>query len=184
VKASELGRLVDDLLLTSRLESGGLPVRAAPVDLRHLLQAAAERARARLELVGGELQLRLPDEPLQVAADPEHLSRVFDNLLNNALTYGRPGEPAWVRLEATVEDGTAAVAVEDHGRGVPAEMRERIFERFVRADEDADPRSGTGLGLYISRQLAARHGGRLELERSAPGEGSRFVLRLPVARLE
>ena len=184
VKGSELGRLVDDLLLTSRLESGGLPAHPARVDLRHLLEAAAERARARVELVGGELQLALPAEPVQVAADPDHLSRVLDNLVNNALTYGRPGVPAWVRLEATVEDGTATVAVEDHGRGVPPEMRERIFERFVRAEIGGDPRSGTGLGLYISRQLAARHGGRLELERTVPGEGSRFVLRLPLLRPE
>ena len=71
--------------------------------------------------------------------------------------------------------------MEDQGRGVPAEMRERIFERFVRAEEAADRTSGTGLGLYISQQLAQRHGGSVELQHSVPGEGSRFVLRLPLA---
>jgi signal transduction histidine kinase len=60
-------------------------------------------------------------------------------------------------------------------------MRERIFERFVRADEASDRSGGTGLGLYISQQLAQRHGGRVVLEHSVPGEGSRFVLRLPLA---
>jgi signal transduction histidine kinase len=78
------------------------------------------------------------------------------------------------------ENGQAGVAVEDRGRGVPSEMRERIFERFVRADEVSDRTSGTGLGLYISQQLAQRHGGKVELEHSVLGQGSRFVLRLPL----
>jgi signal transduction histidine kinase len=115
-----------------------------------------------------------------VTGDPEQLSRVLDNLLNNALTYRRGNQPPWVRLELVLEDGHAGVAVEDRGRGVPFEMRERIFERFVRADDGSDRTSGTGLGLYISQQLAQRHGGTVELERSELGEGSRFVLRLPL----
>ena len=73
----------------------------------------------------------------------------------------------------------AVVSVEDRGRGVPAELRERIFERFVRGDQTSGWAPGTGLGLYISRQLAARHGGRLELDQSQAGQGSRFSLRLP-----
>jgi signal transduction histidine kinase len=181
-KAGELGRLVDDLLLTSRLESGGLPVRADRLDLRSVVEAAARRAGPRVHLVGGELEVRLPAHPVGVTGDPEQLSRVLDNLVNNALTYRRQDHPASVRLEASIENGDALVAVEDRGRGVPAEMRERIFERFVRADETSDRTSGTGLGLYISQQLAHRHGGRVELQWSAPGEGSRFLLRLPLER--
>ncbi|HXM58700.1 MAG TPA: ATP-binding protein, partial [Candidatus Dormibacteraeota bacterium] len=96
-----------------------------------------------------------------------------------ALTYRRPGQPAWVQLTAGVEDMVAVISVEDRGRGIPAELRDRIFERFVRGDQTSGGAPGTGLGLYISRQLAARHGGRLELDHSVPGQGSRFSLRLP-----
>ena len=75
----------------------------------------------------------------------------------------------------------AVVSVEDHGRCIPREMQDRIFERFVRGERAGAGSSGSGLGLYISSQLAARHGGRLVLDESLPGQGSRFSLRLPRA---
>jgi signal transduction histidine kinase len=180
-KAEELSGLIDDLLFTSRLESGRLPSRSMRLDLGLAVQEAARRASPRVQLLGGELVVELPAEPLMVSADPEHVARVLDNLVNNALTYRRPDHPAWVRLWAGVEESVAVVSVEDRGRGIPDEMRERIFERFVRGDQAADGAPGTGLGLYISRQLATRHGGSLELDLSVAGRGSRFTLRLPMA---
>jgi len=181
-KADELGTLVDDLLFTSRLDSGRLPAHPMRLDLRIAVQDAARRADPRVHLLGGDLEIEVGgDEALVVSADPEHVARVLDNLVNNALTYRRPGQPAWVRLTAGIEDGMAVVAVEDRGRGVPPELRDRIFERFVRGDQGSSGAPGTGLGLYISRQLATRHGGKLELDRSTPGQGSRFSLRLPRA---
>jgi signal transduction histidine kinase len=178
-KADELGTLVDDLLFTSRLDSGRLPAHPMRLDLRIAIQEAARRAEPRVHLLGGDLETQVSDDPLVVSADPEHVARVLDNLVNNALTYRRPGQPAWVHLSARLEDTQAVVSVEDRGRGIPAELHERIFERFVRGEQGTSGAPGTGLGLYISRQLAARHGGRLELDRSAPGQGSRFSLRLP-----
>jgi signal transduction histidine kinase len=178
-KADELSTLVDDLLFTSRLDSGRLPAHPMRLDLRLAVQDAARRAEPRVHLLGGELVVAIGDDPLVVSADPEHVARVLDNLINNALTYRRPGQPAWVRLTAEVEDVVAAVSVEDRGRGIAPELRDRIFERFVRGDQASSGVPGTGLGLYISRQLAARHGGRLELDHSTPGQGSRFSLRLP-----
>jgi signal transduction histidine kinase len=178
-KAEELSGLVDDLLFTSRLEAGRLPAHPMRLDLGIAVREAARRAEPRVQLLGGELEVRTPDAPLVVSADPEHVARVLDNLVNNALTYRRPGQPAWVLLTAEAEGGQAVVSVADRGRGVPPEMRDRIFERFVRGEQSAGGTSGTGLGLYISRQLAVRHGGRLELDFSEPGRGSRFSLRLP-----
>ncbi|HYW23306.1 MAG TPA: ATP-binding protein [Terriglobales bacterium] len=183
-KADELGTLVDDLLFTSRLDSGRLPAHPTRLDLRLAVQEAARRAEPRVHLLGGELETDVTDDVLVVSADPEHVARVLDNLVNNALTYRRPGQPAWVRLTAAVEDGQAVVTVEDRGRGVPVDLHERIFERFVRGEQGSAGAPGTGLGLYISRQLASRHGGRLELDRSIPGQGSRFSLRLPRAPLK
>ncbi len=181
-KAEDLGCLVDDLLFTARLESGHLPVRAMRLDLGIAARQAVRRAQARADLLGAKLALELEEGVLTVSADPEHIGRILDNLVNNALTYRQPGMPAWVRVRAGLEADTVVVSVEDHGRGIPPDKQERIFERFVRGEEAAGS-PGTGLGLYISRQLAARHGGKLQLDWSAPGQGSRFSLRLPrVAR--
>jgi signal transduction histidine kinase len=180
LKAHELAELVDDLLLASHLESGGLVARAERLDLRQSIRDSARRAQPLVDLLGGELVLELPDDPVEVRADAQDIARVLDNLVNNALTYSRPQARAWVRVSARVEDAVAVVGVEDHGRGVPPELRDRIFERFVRGEtaEDGDAR-GTGLGLYICRQLAARHSGRVQLDSSEPGRGSCFSLRLP-----
>jgi PAS domain S-box-containing protein len=183
-KADELGTLVDDLLFTSRLDSGRLPAHPTRLDLRVAVQDAARRAEPRVHLLGGELEIQVTPDALVVSADPEHVARVLDNLVNNALTYRRPGQPAWVRLTASLEDGLAVVCVEDRGRGVPSDLHERIFERFVRGEQGSSGAPGTGLGLYISRQLASRHGGKLELDRSTPGQGSRFSLRLPRAPIK
>ena len=102
--------------------------------------------------------------------------RILNNLLTNAIHYSRQSP----RIRVVVEsDGS--VLVTDHGKGVPEEMRERIFDRFVRV-EDRTATPGTGLGLYVSRQLAELQGGRLTLERSELEEGSTFRLTLPSAQ--
>src|SRR5205085_2573672 len=131
-------------------------------------------------LLNAEIHLQVPTQPVIVSADTVHVSRILDNLLNNALTYTR-GQP-WIRLSVGRRDGEAIVEIEDHGIGIPEHARERIFERFFRAnDPKVPPHPGTGLGLYISRELAHRHNGRLVVARSTPGSGSTMSLALPVA---
>ena len=179
-KAQELSVLVDDLLFAARIEDGRLPVRPKWLDLSDAARDAVSRAEARVRLLDAEMVLKVPAEPLVVRADPEHVARVLDNLIDNALTYRQPGQPPWIGIEVRVDEGAAAVCVEDRGRGIPSKMRERIFERFVRGDETGP--HGTGLGLYISRRLAAGHGGSLRLDTSVVGKGSRFSLRLPLRR--
>src|SRR5262249_44237502 len=142
-KAEELGTLVDDLLFTSRLDSGRLPAHPMRLDLRIAVEEAARRAEPRVQLLGGEVVIDLTEDSLVVSADPEHVGRVLDNLINNALTYRRPGQPAWVRIAAHVDDGIAHVAVEDRGRGIPPELWDRIFERFVRGEPGSGGAPGT-----------------------------------------
>ncbi len=181
-KSKELGQLVEDLLLAARLDTGSLPVQLQPVDLREAVEEAIERARPRAELVGADLALDPTAEPLRVRADPVLVGRALDNLINNALTYGREGMP-WVRVGVRRDRESARIEVEDRGRGISGADRVRVFERFYRVDDARYPQQpGTGLGLYISRELTERQGGRLELEWSRAGEGSRFVLTLPVSR--
>jgi signal transduction histidine kinase len=130
-------------------------------------------------LLQAQVQSRFPRHPAMVEADPTHVGRALDNLIGNALTYcsGRP------RVTVTVTDAAnPQVSIEDRGVGIRPEMRERVFDRFFRIDDPSiGPQPGTGLGLYIGRELTVRQGGSLTLERSEPGKGSKFVLRLPAA---
>lgn len=176
-KATELTGLIDDLLLAASMEGGRVPMHPELFDLREAVIAALSRAEGRATLLGAEVEQDLPAEPVTVEADSEHVGRVLDNLINNALTYS-VGKP-WVRLEVT--DGRVPqVSVEDHGVGIDPELAERVFERFYRVNDPAlGYPPGTGLGLYISRDLAQRSGGTLVLERSVPREGSRFRFTLP-----
>lgn len=178
-KAGELGHLLEDLLLVSRLEGGGLPARREHLDVNRMAEAAVLRARPRAGLLGADLALDAAPAPAVVHADGDHVGRILDNLLNNALTYSR-GTP-WIRVRVRPAREGVRVEVEDQGRGIPAAEAGNVFDRFYRVDSPDPAVSGTGLGLYISRELAQRQGGRLELEWTRPGEGSRFVLLLPAA---
>jgi signal transduction histidine kinase len=176
-KSGELATLVEDLLLASRLESGGLPAERSRVDLRDVVAAAVQRAEPRASLLRARLVRHLPEHSVVVQADPEQLGRVLDNLLNNSLTYSA-AEP--VVVVAVVADPEPVITVTDNGRGIPSEHHELVFERFYRLNEDAS-HPGTGLGLYISRELIGRASGSLSLEWSEVGLGSRFAIRLPLA---
>jgi signal transduction histidine kinase len=176
-KTAELGRLVEDLLLAARLDTGRLPVHKERIDLGAAAQAAVKRALPRAELLGADLDLELA-EGLLVDADRDHLARILDNLVNNALSYSRG--TAEVRVRVLRRREGPAVEVEDQGRGIPPVLAARIFERFFRIDEEGYPQQpGTGLGLYISRELAARQDARLWLDWSELGQGSRFVTAFP-----
>ena len=178
-KATELNSIVDDLLTAARIEGGTVPTDTKTLDLREMARQAIARAEARAGLLKAEVLYDEADEPVAINADREQLARIIDNLINNALTY--TSGPPWVSLTVTTEGGPALI-IEDHGVGVPRDKHEKIFERFFRIDDPGlGPQPGTGLGLFISRELAERHGGSLTLEHSEVGKGSIFVLRLPAA---
>jgi signal transduction histidine kinase len=178
-KGDELNRLVNDLLIASRLEVGTVPSRVVDCDLCAIARQAVEKATPQAELLRAELQLEAAPEPVMVRADVSHLSRIVDNLINNALAYSR--DRPWVRVSVHAAE-RATLKVEDRGIGIPVEMRERIFEQFVRLnDPEMVQQPGTGLGLYISRQLARRQGGELVVLESQPGQGSTLALRLQLS---
>jgi signal transduction histidine kinase len=177
-KAAELSDLVRSLLTAARIQAGTLPTTRQELDLRHIVMDACARARPRAELLGGDVILNLPEQVVPVLADEEQVGRVLDNLVNNALTYSEA--PVEVIVDVTIGEA-AEVTVQDRGIGIGPDEQARVFERFFRADSAVTMHSGTGLGLYIARELAAQHGGTLELVRSRPRQGSTFALRLPLA---
>ena len=177
MKVGELTRLVDDLLTAARLETGRLNSVIETVDLSEVAAQVAEAASEPVELL-------LPEVPVMVLVDRIQLRRVVEHLVTNAMAYRRVDVPPSVRVEVAALHGTelGRLAVEDEGRGMPPELGERAFDRFQRMEDHDQPAvPGTGLGLYIARELTERHGGRLELEWTEPGRGSRFVLYLPRA---
>ena len=176
-KAEELNALVNDLLFAARVDVGTIPAEVITLDLRDAVEQALDRARPRAHLLEAHTACNLPADPVMVDVDEDHLRRILDNLLNNALTYSQ--DKPWLEVTVGV-DPQPHVQVSDHGIGIPAIERERVFERFYRVnDTTIGPQAGTGLGLYISRGLAERHRGSLHLRESEPGKGSTFVLSLP-----
>jgi signal transduction histidine kinase len=176
-KTRELNRIVSDLLEASRIEANVLSRDLSRVDLRSVVEDARERALPRAQLLGAEIATRLTPDPVPVEADASQLGRILDNLINNGLTY--TVRPPRLAITVSREGDRAVVRVADNGAGIPKEERERVFDRFHRNNEPAFRNiPGTGLGLYISRQLAQGHGGSLVVESSTSRDGTVFALAL------
>ena len=179
-KVGELNTIVNDLLEASRIEAKAMTHRTDRLDLHHVVEEAVERARPRASLLGGEIVTRPSPKPVPVEADTQQVGRILDNLINNALTY--TVRPPLVSIAVSSEGAHAVVRVADNGAGISEAERERIFERFHRTNEpEFHGVAGTGLGLFISRQLAERHRGTLVVESSQPGNGTVFALAMPLS---
>lgn len=178
-KTDELDKIVEDLLDASRIDANRMVLEKEVVDLRSIVDDAVERARPRAQLIEATLSESLGSDLVLVDADERRIGRVLDNLINNGMSYSH--RPAHISVEVSAEGHRAVVKVKDNGVGIPADQAEAVFERFYRrAGRGPDEVAGVGLGLYISRQVAERHGGNLVVASSAPGAGSVFALTLPL----
>jgi K+-sensing histidine kinase KdpD len=174
-EARRLNRLLADMLSLARIESGALQLTLEPVQVADAVASAAER-----------LKRTAPDRTVEwdskqagvsVLADWDSLGQIFDNLLDNANRFAPPGTPIAIRV-AHEAAGQITIRVVDRGPGVPAPMRERLFNRFVKGPSNAG--DGTGLGLAITRGLVEAHAGSIALEDGEPGETTfRFTLPEP-----
>ena len=172
VEARRLNRLLADMLDLARIESGALHLTLEPVQVGDAIAAAAER----LKRIAPERMVEWDpkESAVSVLADWTSLGQVFDNLLDNANRFAPPGTPISVRV-SQAEPGGVVIRVIDRGPGVPPDMRDRLFNRFVRGPSDAG--DGTGLGLSITRGLVEAHAGSIALEDGTPGETTfRFTL--------
>ena len=177
-ESERLARIVNDILLASRLDSGEASVEIARTDASELARSVVAAASAHLP-ADVELVLTTPETGPHVAADADGLLQVLVNLVENGVKYSPNG--GRVELELQQIDGRARFSVRDGGLGIPAAEQERIFEKFYRLDPNLSRGvGGTGLGLYISRELVRRMGGRIRVE-SEVGNGSTFSFELPLA---
>jgi signal transduction histidine kinase len=169
-------RLLDDMLDVSRARTGKLAIVPAPYDLVASTTAVVEAIEEQANAAGVTVTLAAPDT-LPMVGDEFRIEQVITNLMTNALRYGQR-KPVAVTVGVRETDPEAFVSVRDQGMGVKPEDQERIFEQFERTEGTAQI-AGLGLGLYIARQIAQAHQGRLEI-RSSPGEGAEFILSLPL----
>jgi signal transduction histidine kinase len=181
-QSERLGRLVEQLLDLSKLESGEVQLRRERVPLASVLgDVLSEIDVGRADLEVG-LTSEVPENLPPIDADPERVHQVLFNLIDNALRFTPPGGE--VRVEAHRHNGVVEVSVADTGVGIPAEALPRLFERFYRVDPSRSREDGgTGIGLAIARSVVEAHGGTITAE-SEPGHGSTFTFDLPVAPAE
>ncbi|HEX8977927.1 MAG TPA: HAMP domain-containing sensor histidine kinase [Solirubrobacteraceae bacterium] len=165
-------RLVGDLLLLARADARRVQPRR-PTDLAQVLLDAASE----LGPMADRHELTIAAAPAVVDGVSDDLHRLVLNLLENAVRHTPPGTPISAATE--VQDGEAVLIVEDAGPGIPPELRERVFERFVRGGRDGG--RGSGLGLAIVRAVALSHGGTVEMQSRPDGTGTRFEIRIPTA---
>src|SRR5712692_9817822 len=176
-QARRLGRLVDELLDVSRLQLGRVELQQSDIELVGILREVIERMRLISTLHTIELDTKV--DSAIIHADRDRMDQVFENLIGNAVKYSPAGGK--VRVALVVKNGEAQVAISDQGIGISADELGRIFNLFYRSP---DPRAGhvggLGLGLYISREIVTRHGGKLWAE-SDTTTGSTFHVSLPLA---
>lgn len=172
--------LVDDLGDLQAIERPDFTAEREPVDLADLARRAAGLLKVRATERGVSVSTPATDEHIGAIAEYRRVLQILVNLIGNAVRHSPAGGQIWVRVDDDPADGTACVVVADQGQGIDPADHERIFERFERLNPD-DP-EGTGLGLYISRRLARAMAGDIRVE-SAPGQGARFTLTLPMASI-
>jgi NtrC-family two-component system sensor histidine kinase KinB len=184
----QLGNVVDELLDMTRIEAGKLRLNPEPVELRSFAKEAVARWQARSQENGVRLTLRATDvSSATLSGDRARLKLVLDNILNNALKYTPRGGAIELALTGQQTDSGSKglqLTVSDDGPGIPAEFRTRVFEKFFRVEHyrhgsDTGAR-GSGIGLYLCKQIVELHKGEIRCESGSPGRGTRIIVTLPL----
>jgi len=177
-KVSEMNELIEEMIEAARLEDGALSLRLVEADLRDVVRAAAESI-APVEDSAHTLDLDLPERRVRVRVDTDRIKTIIGNLMSNAIKYSPAG--GTVTCQVRAQAGIARVAVSDEGLGIATESLPLLFTRFGRViTPETEHLKGTGLGLFLGRQLARMQGGDITVI-STEGKGSTFTLHLPTA---
>jgi signal transduction histidine kinase/DNA-binding response OmpR family regulator len=175
----QLRRLVDDLLDVSRITHGKIELQMQPLDVASVVAVAVETAKPFIDARQHMLEVRLPAQPMQVKGDPVRLAQILANLLNNAAKYtDRNGR---IALTAVREGNEVVFNVRDSGIGICADALTAIFEPFRQLGNASDRvQGGLGVGLTLVKRFVAMHDGTIEARSGGPGQGSEFIVRLPL----
>ncbi len=179
---SRLVELTEDLLDVTRLQAGRLQLQFEPTDLVALVQRIIKRFSVTTEQ--HQIEFETSTENIVVTIDPRRIEQVVTNLISNAIKYSPDGSKIEIAVLEDMSSNNALFFVRDYGIGIPAHQQSRIFSRFMRADNaHTNNIGGTGLGLYLCRELVERHNGRIWFE-SIEGQGSTFYVSLPLMPAE
>ena len=175
--SGDMAQLLEDLIDFSKFESGELRLTLAAIDIGELVRDALEIHEPVARTRGITVALHPYPGPVTLRADGKRLTRVFMNLISNALKFTPQG--GHIEITVAIVDGECEIAVRDNGIGIPQDQLETIFERFQQVGIHPRRSFGAGLGLYIARMITRAHNGRVWAE-SSPGAGSTFRVRLPL----
>ena len=175
----QMNRLVEDLVDAARIVRGHLALKFEVTDMREVMQHASESLRPVMAERRHEFVMTAPDHPITVRADSARLAQVFTNLLTNAAKYTESG--GRIDFAAVNGDNHVTVTVADTGRGIEAAALPHIFELFERRASDV---RGFGVGLAVARRLVELHGGTIQARSAGEGQGSEFIVSLPVTMEE
>lgn len=179
---SHLVRLVDDLLDVSRIITGKMAFEKTPVEFATIIQRAVEESESAVDARGHELTIVIPGRPIVVDGDALRLAQVISNLIVNAAKYTETPSQIWLKLEK--QGAEAIVRVKDPGIGIAAELLPRIFNLFTQADHSlARSGGGLGIGLNVVKRIVEAHGGSVVALSAGAGQGSEFVVRLPLSHV-
>ncbi len=171
---------IEQILRTGRIGHASRPLHISTVDFGTIVEECLSRAQ-RLYHVSAEALRYKPGPPISMQCDAEEVRAAVSNLIDNAVKYSGP--QVHMEVETVAEDGYVTVRIKDNGPGIPKSELKQIFKRFYRSPGPLATRvKGTGLGLFIVRSVAKRHGGRVWAESEGPGHGSTFILRLPMSQ--
>ena len=193
-QVAQMVRLVDDLLDAGRISQGKIGLRKERVELSSVVYHAVEAVRPFFESRDQELTITLPDVPVYLNADATRLAQIVGNLLNNACKFSGLGGRVWLNAERREESGGAhdegeahgaapqvAIRVRDTGIGIAADQLEHVFDMFTQVDSSLERSlSGLGIGLTLVKTLTEMHGGTVQANSAGIGQGTEFVVRLPI----
>jgi len=179
-QVNHLARLVDDLLDVARISKGKITLRRQPTALTAFINLAVETAQPFIDVRRHRLRVQLPEEPLQVLGDPARLAQIVGNLLNNAAKYTASGGEIDLTAERMVPDRLRLV-VRDNGIGLSKERIGTVFTLFAQGETAPDrAQDGLGIGLSLVQRLVALHDGEIRVESAGQGQGSTFIIELPL----
>ncbi|MBC7977412.1 MAG: PAS domain S-box protein [Myxococcales bacterium] len=176
-----LVRIVDDLLDVSRISSGKIVLQCEATSLQRVTRLACDAIQPAIHAATQDLIISLPEDPIEIEADPTRVAQVIGNLLTNATKYtGTGGE---IRVVVDRDDASGRVCIVDSGIGIPGDMLDRIFDLFTQVESHrAHAQGGLGLGLALVKKLVALHGGTITAHSDGPGHGSAFTVTFPLAQ--